>query len=203
MVSVRFAHRPALDSLIYGHAVQVRVIEVESKYHSPGNEKVEKTLIKLGAKKIAEGTIEDTYFSHPGRDFGKTDEALRLRKREDGAELNYKGPRMKVESLKAREEIILKIDNSLTAQRIIERLGFKEVCSIRKKRASYIYDKMRVDLDDVDGLGEFVEIEILTESPERTSLLFETAVKELELDKAEQKTYFELVLEKESHRNKN
>ena len=202
MVSVRFERRLVLDSLIYTQAVQVRVIEVESKYHSPGNDKVEKALVKLGAKKIAEGTIEDTYFSHPGRDFGKTDEALRLRKRDDGSELNYKGPRMKVESLKAREEITLKVDNSLAAQRIVERLGFKEVCSIKKKRASFIYDKMRVDLDDVEGLGEFVEIEILTESPERTSLLFETAVKELELDKAEPMTYFELILEKESHKNK-
>lgn len=173
------------------------MIEVESKYRSPGNEKVEKALVRLGAKKIAEGAIEDTYFSHPGRDFGESDEALRLRKRADGAELDYKGPRLKMENLKAREEITIKVDNPLAAQRIIERLGFKEVCSIRKKRASYVYDKMRVDLDDVEGLGEFVEIEILTESPERSTQLFETAVKELALEKLEPKTYFELILDKQ------
>ena len=179
------------------------MIEVEWKFSSPGNEKVEKALAKLGAKKIADGTIEDTYFSHPGRDFGKTDEALRLRKRDDGAELNYKGPRMKMESLKAREEINLKIDNSLAAQRIIERLGFKEVCSIRKRRSSYIYDKMRVDLDDIEGLGEYVELEILTESPERSAQLFETTVKELSLERMEPRTYFEMILDKQdSHRTK-
>ena len=179
------------------------MIEIESKYHSPGNDRVEKALVRLGAKKVAEGAIEDTYFAHPGRDFGKSDEALRLRKLTDGAELNYKGPRLKMENLKAREEITIKVDNPLAAQRIIERLGFKEVCSIRKKRASYTYDKMRVDLDDVEGLGEFVEIEILTESPERSSLLFETAVKELALEKAEPKTYFEMIVDKqEPHKNK-
>lgn len=183
--------------------VLVPVIEVESKYRSPGNEKVEKTLVKLGAKKVADGTIDDIYFSHPGRDFGKTDEALRLRKHDDSSEINYKGPRLKLENIKAREEITIKVDNSLAAQRIIERLGFKEVCSIRKKRASYTYDKMRIDLDDVEGLGEFVEIEILTESPERSSLLFETVTKELALEKPEPKTYFEIILEEqESRKNK-
>jgi len=179
------------------------VIEIESKYHSPGNDRVEKALVRLGAKKVAEGAIEDTYFAHPGRDFGKSDEALRLRKLTDGAELNYKGPRLKMENLKAREEITIKVDNPLAAQRIIERLGFKEVCSIRKKRASYTYDKMRIDLDDVEGLGEFVEIELLTESPERSSLLFETVTKELALEKPEPKTYFEMILEEqESRKNK-
>ena len=171
------------------------MIEVESKYWSPGNDKVEKALIRLGAKKIAEETMEDVYFSHPGRDFGKTDEALRLRKKADGAELSYKGPRMSVERAKAREEIDLRIDNALTAQRIIERLGFKEVCVVKKNRRSFHLDKMRVDVDNVEGLGEFVELEVLTESPDRSTQLFELARKDLSLEKFEPKTYFELILE--------
>ena len=172
------------------------MIEVESKYRSPGNDKVEKVLIKLGAKKISGGTMEDVYFSHPGRDFGRTDEALRLRKTEDGAELTYKGPRMNIERAKGREEISVKTDNPLAAQRIVERLGFKEFCVVRKTRNSYLYDKLRVELDDVEGLGEYVELEILTESPERGTELLETARKELALEKFEPRTYLDLVLEK-------
>jgi adenylate cyclase class 2 len=57
----------------------VFVIEIEAKFRSPGNDKVEKSLARLGAKKLADGTIEDIYFSHPAKDFGKSDEALRLR----------------------------------------------------------------------------------------------------------------------------
>ena len=185
----------ARDRLIYGHRLQVSVMEVESKYRSPGNDKVEKSLVRLGAKKVSEETMEDAYFSHPARDFGKTDEALRLRKIADGAELSYKGPRIKMEHAKAREEISLRIDNALTVQRILERLGFKEFCVIKKNRKSYQLDKLRVDIDDVDGLGEFVELELLTESPEVSEQLFELAVKELSLDKLEPKTYLELKLE--------
>ncbi len=171
------------------------MLEVESKYRSPGNDKVEKALIKLGARKISDEAIEDIYFAHPARDFGKTDEALRLRRKGDGAELSYKGPRMIVDKSKAREEINLRVDDPLTAQRIVERLGFKEFCTIRKKRMSYLLDKLRVDVDDVAGLGEFVELEVLTESPERTAQLFETATAELSLEKLEPRTYLEMMLE--------
>lgn len=172
------------------------VLEVESKYWSPGNEKIKKSLAKLGAKEISSGPMEDVYFSHPSRDFGKTDEALRLRKKSDGAELTYKGPRIQSEGSKAREELTLKTDNPLAIQRIIERLGFKEVHVVKKLRTSYILDKLRIDVDLVDDLGEFVELEILTESPDRTKTLLETAKKELGLERLEPKTYLELLIEK-------
>lgn len=179
------------------------MIEVESKYWSPGNDKVENALVSMGAKKIYSGAMEDVYFIHPVRDFGKTDEALRLRKKEDGAELTYKGPRMSLSTTKAREEITLKTDNPLAAQRIIERLGFKEGYVVRKIRESYIYDKLRIELDRVEGLGEFVELEVLTESPERAASLLELTRKELALDRLEQKTYLELLIEKSAEaRNK-
>jgi adenylate cyclase class 2 len=174
------------------------VIEAEAKYRSPGNDKVEKSLARLGAKKVSEGTIEDLYFAHPAKDFGKTDEALRLRKKNDAAELTYKGPRIKSENIKAREEVSVDVGSDLAAQRIVERLGFKEICVVRKRRKSYIYDKLRVDLDDVEGLGEFVELEILTESPDLSEQLFETAVKELSLDDLEPRTYLEMALEMKS-----
>ena len=174
------------------------MIEVETKFRSPGNDKVRKALTKLGAKEISSGAMEDVYFGHPARDFGKTDEALRLRKLQDGAELTYKGPRMQTESSKAREEITLRTDNPLAAQRIVERLGFKESFVLRKHRTSFMLDKLRIDVDLVDDLGEFVELEVLTESPDRAMALMETARKELGLEKPEPKTYLELLIEKQS-----
>lgn len=172
------------------------MLEVEVKYRSPGNDAVEKTLVRLGAKKVSEGVMEDLYFAHPSKDFGKSDEALRLRKRVDEAELTYKGARLTMQHAKAREEITLKSDNPLAIQRILERLGFKEAYTVRKSRSTFLLDKLRVELDVVDGLGEFVELEIMTESPERSAILMETARKELALEKTEPKTYLELLIEK-------
>lgn len=172
------------------------MIEVEAKYRSPGNDKVRKALTKLGAKELSSDTMEDVYFAHPSRDFGKTDEALRLRKTQEGAEFTYKGPRLQSEWSKAREEVTLRTDNPLTVQRIIERLGFKETYVVKKHRTSYMLDKLRVDVDLVEHLGEFVELEVLTESPERTKTLLETARTELGLEKLEPRTYLELLIEK-------
>ena len=174
------------------------MIEVEQKYQSPGNEKIEKALVRLGAKKVSSGPMEDVYFAHPSRDFGKSDEALRLRKLEAGAELTYKGPRMRTDGAKAREEITLTTDNPLTMQRIIERLGFKESYVLKKTRTSYMLDKLRVEIDNVYGLGEFVELEVLTESPERSRQLLELARAELGLEKMEPRTYLEMLIEKQS-----
>lgn len=172
------------------------MIEVEAKYRSPGNEKVEKALARVGARKVSEGPMEDVYFAHPSRDFGKTDEALRLRKVGGDSELTYKGPRMTSVSAKAREEITLRTRDALEAQRIVERLGFKEHLVIRKNRTSYVLDKLRVDVDDVEGLGEYIELEVLTESPERSRELMETARSELGLEQLEPRTYLEIMLDK-------
>lgn len=170
-------------------------MEVESKYRSPGNEKIEKALGKAGAEFVSEEETEDIYFRHPGRDFGKTDEALRLRKREGVSELTYKGPRMRFEHTKAREELTLRTGDALAAQRIVERLGFTEFMTIRKKRRNFKYDKIRIALDQVDGLGEYVELELITEEPKRAEALIEQMRSELSLSDLEPKTYLELILE--------
>lgn len=172
------------------------MIEVESKFWSPGNDKVEKILVGLGAKRVSHESTEDVYFAHPSRDFGRTDEALRLRKRDGISELTYKGPRTRVEGAKAREEITLSTGNPLEAQRIVERLGFTEFIVIRKNRTSYTLDELKVEVDEVEGLGEFVELEILTEAPEKGAELVDMARREIGLDRPEHKTYLELLLDK-------
>ena len=171
-------------------------MEVESKFRSPGNDKVEKALNKLGAELVREEETEDVYFQHPGRDFGETDEALRLRKKEGVSELTYKGPRMRLEHTKAREEVTLRTDDPLAVQRIVERLGFKEFMVVRKRRKNFKYDKIWIAVDDVEGLGEFIELELITEEPTRAGALIEHMRKDLELTDPEPKTYLELILAK-------
>ncbi|MCU0859331.1 MAG: class IV adenylate cyclase [Thermoplasmata archaeon] len=174
------------------------MIEVESKFWSPGNDKVEKALLRLGAKKVSEGAMEDVYFAHPNKDFGKTDEALRLRKRDGTAELTYKGPRMRMEHTKAREEITVAVGDPLAAQRIVERLGFQERHVVSKRRTTYVLDKLRVEVDEVEGLGQFIELELITEEPQRAEVLISMAQEQLGLERGEPRTYLEMLIEKKS-----
>jgi len=172
------------------------MMELEAKYRSRGNEEVEKALAELGARKLSDEMTEDLYFSHRERDFGVSDEVLRLRKTGTGVELTYKGPRVRREDAKAREEITVGVGDGLAAQRIIERLGFAHTYALRKRRISYLLDKVRIDLDDVEGLGQYVELELLTEAPERTTELLDLARKRLPLGEPEPRTYLEMHIEK-------
>lgn len=171
-------------------------MELEAKYRSRDNDKVEKALVELGARKLSDEVMEDLYFSHRARDFGASDEVLRIRRTEGGVELTYKGPRMRREDAKAREEITVQVGDGLAARRIIERLGFEQTYALRKRRTSYLLDKVRIDLDDVDGLGQFVELELLTEAPERAAELLELARRGLPLEEQETRTYLEMYIDK-------
>ncbi|UCE92041.1 MAG: class IV adenylate cyclase [Methanobacteriota archaeon] len=170
------------------------MLEVEMKYRSPGNDGIVTTLGRLGARKLCDEIIEDTYYAHPGRRFKETDEALRLRKRDDGSEQTYKGPRMTGSSAKAREELTLRIDDWLTMDRVLKRLGFVDIVCVKKRRVSFALDLLRVDIDDIEGLGQFVEIELMTEDPSRAKLLIHRAEKELRLVEKVKDTYLELIL---------
>jgi len=76
----------------------------------------------------------DTYFAHPGRDFRATDEALRLRSDNGALRITYKGPKLDPPR-KTREEIEFALGaDHATASTLLERLGFRPVAEVRKRR---------------------------------------------------------------------
>jgi adenylate cyclase class 2 len=101
----------------------------------------------------------DIYYNAPDRDFGITDEALRLRFAGGSCTLTYKGKKLKGYRLKAREELNCGIESGEIMEMILSRLGFKRVAEVEKWREYYSYRGTTVSLDEVKGLGSFVEIE--------------------------------------------
>ncbi len=144
---------------------------------------------------------EDTYFRHPCRDFAETDEALRIRiKRFNGhfeAFITYKGPKID-ENSKTRKEIEVPISDPDKHLEILESLGFEEVLTIEKTREKYYADKgIVISLDEVEGLGKFIEIEALsndTESITATVNRLKKILKDLGVEKFERRSYLELIL---------
>lgn len=123
---------------------------------------VRERLGALGATHRRSVRQVDAYFDAPHRDFGETDEALRLRRESDGAGetsvLTYKGPLVEAES-KTREEHETAVADGDEARAIAEALGFTVAATVAKDREIYALDGYTVALDTVDGLGEFVEVE--------------------------------------------
>ncbi len=183
--------------------------EVEQKFPVPDHSVLLAKLSALGA--IRSEPIEqiDTYYAHPTRDFAKTDEALRIRRAGGDNFLTYKGPKLDVETKTRREiEISLAPGESAAASFgvLLEALGFSPVATVRKIRtlltAAWRGQSVEVALDDVDGLGTFVELELTADEAEvdaaRDAIL--SLASELGLGgsdhSAERRSYLELLLER-------
>lgn len=149
---------------------------------------------RLGAPQAVEAHV-DVYYQHPARDFRATDEALRLSRRAGRVELTYKGPRLDART-KARREIVLAVDDHAKAAALLESLGFAPAAEIRKTRATFHAQGFDVALDEVPGLGTYVELErtlpegASREDAERQALALLTT---WDLPRTERASYLELL----------
>jgi adenylate cyclase class 2 len=132
------------------------MIEVEVKARAPQD--LAERIAAMGATLLAVENHHDLYFNSPQHDFKESDEALRIRIKEEGARLTYKGPKLD-QTTKSRLERTVKIDDPLQMEQILSSLGFVLSAQVRKRRAKYSYEGVVLALDDVEGLGHFVEVE--------------------------------------------
>jgi adenylate cyclase class 2 len=172
------------------------MLEVEAKAHLDEPERVISTIIELGGREIYFTVQRDTYYRHPGRDFALTDEALRIREEEGRSFITYKGPKLDVDT-KSREELEVPLVDPEDIGMLLLRLGFEPVAVVEKRRRGYLVGTLEVCVDEVKGLGYFLEVEArecqdLEEGKGRVLGLLES----LGLDRMERKSYLELLLER-------
>ena len=145
----------------------------------------------------------DLYFAHPGRDFAKTDEALRIRRKGASNMITYKGPKID-KTTKTRHEIELPLPSENgTAEAwigLLEVLGFEQVGEVRKSRrkVGIIWGGHWVEgsLDEVEGLGTFAELELIVEENQlaQAKSCIVSLAKALQLSQSERRSYLELLL---------
>ncbi len=174
--------------------------EVERKFESNHNT-IRDRLTDAGFEQTAELSQVDRYLDHPQRHFETTDEALRLRviTAVDGAhprcELTYKGPRRGSQA-KARRELSVELDDPAVAQELLIAVGFDPVASVEKRRICFNRGDETVVLDTVDGLGEYVEVELVHDDIDAAEVALDRLIEELGLDLEREvsATYLELIL---------
>ncbi|MFP4169509.1 MAG: class IV adenylate cyclase [Methanomassiliicoccales archaeon] len=170
-------------------------MEIELKVPDVDLEGVEELLSRKGAAFLREVEQMDSYLQHPCRDFGSTDEALRIREVDGETILTYKGPKVDAET-KSREEREVALPSREGMETILRSLGFARVMEVRKTRRSYMLGEVEIALDRVDGLGDFVELEYKggDPGPGRESIL--SLKDELGLRGNERRSYMELLMER-------
>jgi adenylate cyclase class 2 len=134
-------------------------MEYEVKIRVGGLGPIRDRLAALGIPPARCIVERDLYFNSPARDFGVTDEALRIRSTGEETTLTYKGPKLGHGTVKAREELIVPVGAGETMGEILLRLGFTHTAVVKKQRETYLVEGAYVALDEVEGLGPFVEIE--------------------------------------------
>ncbi len=176
------------------------MIEVEVKARASDNKLVERSIIELGASPIGIETQADTYYSAPYRDFGKTDEALRVRVQDNKYFLTYKGPKMDGVS-KTRKEYEVEFNDAGSMGNILSSLGFAPIATIVKKRKMFRLGDFLISLDEVRKLGDFIEVEISIRDSksheDKVESIFRLFEK-LGINREEsiRKSYLEMILEK-------
>jgi adenylate cyclase, class 2 len=148
-------------------------LEIEQKFRVADRGALRERLVAAHARFAQTVTQTDAYFGHPARDFGQTDEALRIRSIGDENVITYKGPKQS-HAVKTRREVELPLAAGAKAAtefaELLTLLGFRPVATIGKRREQATLDwqgrETSVALDSVDGIGEFCEIELCVEEAE-------------------------------------
>lgn len=175
-------------------------VEIKAKINDPGS--IRSKLEKLGCIHFDNQIQSDTYYNagEGGRDFARTDEALRIRRIGEISFITYKGPKLHTLS-KSRKEIEIEIKDPTGAAEMFTALGFNQVMTVIKSRDIYRLDQYEISLDTVKGLGDFLEIEtsaeLESEVPTKVDSIF-GLLAELDLKQEDTitKSYLELLLEK-------
>lgn len=174
-------------------------LEVEVKGYVNDFGEIKKNLMAMGAQFLGEVKHKDIYYNPPHKNFYHTQEAFRMRIIDDGKKyyFTYKGPKIDDIS-KSREEIEILIDKGKEGMNLLKKFDFAKIATIEKSRKKYQYEIFEISLDDVKGLGKFVEVEVKTEEKNyekyRDQVL--KTLKKLGIEKMERKSYLELYLRK-------
>ncbi len=179
--------------------------EVEQKHRVPDMRALLERLADRGVEIGPAVKQADQYFAHPCRDFARTDEALRIRTVDRESFVTFKGPKIDT-TTKTRHELELPLAASdvggVKFAELLHALGFKPVLVVRKRRRSFeIASAGRTVegvIDEVDGIGTFVELELMSDDAELegTKRVISSLASELQLGPTERRSYLEMLLEK-------
>ena len=158
------------------------MIEVEVKLPVADLDTIKGKLLKMGFRETAFIEECDTYFDNRQGDIRANGEALRVRETKDyltgesRAQINFKGKKLDTCTM-TREELETGVENGEICRNILQVIGYAPAePEVIKDRTMMQKESITACLDNVRGLGGFLELEILADSEEKK----ETALSQIE-----------------------
>lgn len=152
--------------------------EIEIKLPVKNSQEVLDILKDIGFMVKKEIREEDIYFNSDYHNIKERDEALRIRKSRDcdtgdqKVQINFKGPKIDAVSM-SRMELETEVQDGETMEKILTYLGFLPVVSVCKVRKYLTHREMTACVDRVEGMGEFLELEVVAETEEKREIYLE------------------------------
>lgn len=183
------------------------MIEVEIKLPVKKKVQLENDLIALGFAKGKLVKESDIYFNSENYDLRERDSALRIRTCEDAKNesivttITYKGPKLDTVSM-TRKEVETEVSDAKAFLEIFKGMGYYPLLPLRKSRQYYHREDMTACVDNVEHLGDFLELEVLVSKEEERELALqqiEAVLHELGHDTAEttRTSYLSMLQKKE------
>lgn len=126
--------------------------------------------MKTGFKETAFIEERDIYFDNQQGDIRANGEALRVRETKDHlsgkrrAQINFKGKKLD-DCTMTREELETGVEDGAVCRNILRAIGYMPAePGVIKDRVMLQKGRLTACLDNVHGLGEFLELEILADS---------------------------------------
>ena len=183
------------------------MFEVELKYPVQSHNEIRQQLLAMESTQIGISDHCDEYFNQTLLDFAGNDIALRIRSTEDSHTLTYKGPNLDPRA-KIREEIEIKLntEDKEKFRGMLLGMSFHSVLLVRKQRETITVQWQKEDiaicLDTIEGVGTFIELELVVKSKEQASsakTTLESLAKELSItSEPTTVSYLEMLLEKQA-----
>ena len=162
-------------------------IELEKSYYVDDEKILLENINKNGFEKVEDSVEEDTYFSDKEETFIKDRVCLRTRlTNESNLELTFKAASSEITELFGKREVNLSLNKEDYEDTIfmLVALGFKKYVSFKKHRITYSKVirglEHNIMLDEIEGIGKFVELEIIADDSIDKEVLHEELVKFLE-----------------------
>lgn len=151
---------------------RIKMIEVEVKLPIADLDTIKRKLLKMGFKETAVIEERDTYFDNRQGDIRANGEALRVRETKDyltgesRVQINFKGKKLDTRTM-TREELETGVEDGEICRNILQAIGYAPADpEVIKDRTMMQKESITACLDNVHGLGGFLELEILANSEE-------------------------------------
>ena len=132
--------------------IELKVLEVDEK------EIVEK-LIFHKAKKVADVLVREKYYDFEDKRLTINNEILRLRKAGDKTELSHKKKKHDPNGFLVFEEYQTNVADFDIANTIIENLGLKPIIDREKRRVTFSYGDLAIEIHKYPSIPAWLELE--------------------------------------------